>query len=108
MEGQLNSALQYLNDNGCGAILPLQTDNIIKQLHDKHPKVQPVKLGSLLFGPVEEAAYNEITGEMIREAAPRNKGAGGPSNVDANGCQSSLLASHSRSLALICVMLLQL
>ena len=107
MEGQLNSALQYLNDNGCGAVLPL-IDNIIMQLHDKHTRVQPAKLGSLLFGPVEEAAHNEITSEIIRGAALRNKGAGGPSNVDANGCQSSLLASHSRSLALICVMHLQL
>jgi len=67
------------------------------QLHDKHPKSQPAKLGSLLFGPVEEvhkAAYNEITGEMIREVALRTKGAGGPSNVDANGFQR-ILSSKS-------------
>ena len=49
------------------------------------------------FGPVgevHESAYNEITGEMIREAALRTKGAGGPSNVDANGFQR-ILASKS-------------
>ena len=34
------------------------------------------------------------TGEMIREAALRTKGAGGPSNVDANGFQR-ILASKS-------------
>ena len=48
------------------------------------------KLGSLLFGPVEEvhgSVYNEITGEMIREAALRTKGAGGPLNVGATGFQ---------------------
>ena len=69
----------------------------MKQLQDKHPKVQPAKLGSLLFGPVEEeheSAYNEITGEMIREAALRTKGAGSPSNVDAKGFQR-ILASKS-------------
>ena len=72
-------------------------DDVMKQLHDKHPKAQPAKLGSLLFGPVEEvheSAYNEITGEMIREAALRTKGAGGPSHVDANGFQR-ILASKS-------------
>ena len=49
------------------------------------------------FGPVEEvheSAYNETTGEMIREAAVRTKGAGGSSNVDANGFQR-ILASKS-------------
>ena len=63
------------------------------------------------FGPVgevHESAYNEITGEMIREAALRTKGAGGPSNVDANGFKGFLLANHSRSLPLICATLLQL
>ena len=110
MEGQINSALRYLNDDGCGGLLPL--NDVMKQLHEKHPKAQPAKLGSLLFGPVEEvheSTYNEITGEMIREAALRTKGAGGPSNVDANGfLKGSLLANHSRSLPLICAMFLQL
>ena len=96
MEGQINSALRYLTDDGCGGVLSLN-DDVMKQLHEKHPKAQPAKLGSLLFGPVDEvheSAYNEITGEMIREAALRTKGAGGPSNVDANGFQR-ILASKS-------------
>ena len=62
-------------------------DNVMKQLHDKDPKVQPAKLGSLLFGPVEEvlwgSTYNEITSEMIRELVL--KGAESLLNVDANG-----------------------
>ena len=73
MEGQINSSLWYLNDHVCGAVLPL-IDDVMKQLHDKHPKAQPAKLGSLLFGPVEEmheSAYNEITSEVIREVALR-------------------------------------
>ena len=85
--------------------------DFMKQLHEKHPKAQPAKLGSLLFGPVDEvheSAYNEITGEMIRKAVLRTKGAGGPWNMDANGFQRILLANHSRSLHLICEMLLQL
>ena len=85
MECQINSALRYLTDDGHGGVLSLN-DDVMKQLHEKHPKAQPAKLGSLLFGPVEEvyeSAYNEITSKMIREAALRTKGARGPSNVDA-------------------------
>ena len=96
MEGQINSALRYLIDDGCGGVLSLN-DDVMKQLHEKHPKAQPAKLISLLFGRVDEvheSAYNEINGEMIREAALRTKGAGGPSNVDANGFQR-ILASKS-------------
>ena len=96
MEGQINSALRYISDDGCGGVLSM-TDDVMKHLRDKHPKAQPAKLGSLLFGPVEEeheSAYNGITGEMIRDAALRTKGAGGPSNVDANGFQR-ILASKS-------------
>ena len=67
------------------------------QLHDKHPKGQPAKLGSLLLAPLEKThvlAYKEITGEMIREATLRTKGTGGLSNVEANGFKM-VLASMS-------------
>ena len=91
MEGQINSILRYLTDDGCGGELSL-TDDVTTQLHDKHPKAKPAKLGKLLFGPdeeVHESAYNEITGEMIREVALRSR-AGDPSNVDANELQRIL------------------
>ena len=63
-------------------------------------------LGMLLFGAVEEMHesrnYNQIIGEMIREAALRTStGAGGPSNVDAMVFKGSLLTRHSRNLGLI-------
>ena len=87
MEGQINSALRYLSENECGGVLPLTVD-VMGQLKDKHPEAQEAKLGSLLFGPVEEvhdSLYQQIDGDMIREAALRTKGSGGPSGVDANG-----------------------
>ncbi|EDO35883.1 predicted protein [Nematostella vectensis] len=96
MEGQINSALRYLTKSDCGGVLSL-TDDVMRQLQEKHPNAQPAKLGSLLFGPAEdvhESIYSEITGGMIREAALRTKGAGGPSNVDAHGFQR-ILASKS-------------
>lgn len=81
MEDQINAALRFLNESTSGGILSL-TDDVMNQLKEKHPEPQPAKLGSLLFGPVEEempeAVYLQINGEMIREAALRTKGAGGP------------------------------
>ncbi|XP_032218340.2 uncharacterized protein LOC116601539 [Nematostella vectensis] len=96
MEGKINSALRYLNESDCGGLLSL-TDDVMRQLQEKHPNAQLAKLGSLLFGPAEdvhESIYSEITGGMIREAALRTKGAGGPSNVDVHGFQR-ILASKS-------------
>ena len=87
MEGQNNSALRYLSEADCDGVLPL-TDDMMRQLQEKHPEAQEAKLGSLLFGPFEEvhdSLYQQIDGEMIRETALRTKGSGGPSGVDANG-----------------------
>ena len=75
MEERINSALRYLSENDGGGVLPL-TDVVMQQLRAKHPEAQEAKLGSLLFGPVEDvpdAIYQQINGEMIREAALRTK-----------------------------------
>ena len=87
MEGQINSALRYLSEDDSGGVLPL-TDDVVRQLKEKHPDAQRAKLGSLLFGPVEDipdSVYQGINGELVREATLRTKGSGGPSGVDANG-----------------------
>ena len=88
MEGQINAALRFLNESTSGGVLSL-TDDVMKLLKEKHPDSQSAKLGSNLFGPIEdvmpEAVYLQINGEMIREAVLRTKGAGGPFGVDANG-----------------------
>ena len=55
MEGQINSALCFLNESTDGGVLPL-TDDVMKQLLEKHPAPQPAKLGSLLFGPIDDNA----------------------------------------------------
>ena len=64
------------------------------QLKQKHPDPQPAKLGSLLFGPIEDAipesVDSEISGDMVRQAALRTKGYGGPSMVEANGFRRML------------------
>ena len=64
MEGQINSALRYLSEDGSGGVLPL-TDVVVRQLKEKHPDAQRAKLGSLLFGPVEDipdSVYQGING----------------------------------------------
>ena len=105
MEGQIRSALRYLSENECGGVLPLTVD-VMGQLKDKHPEAQEAKLGSLLFGPVEEvhdSLYQQIDGDMIREAALRTKGSGGPSGVDANGFKRILACkSFKKSSANLC------
>ena len=88
LEGQINSALRFLSESTSGGVLSL-TDEVMTQLQLKHPNPQPAKLGSLLFGPFDdefpESVYSGINGEMVRQAALRTKGSGGPCGVDANG-----------------------
>ncbi|PFX30258.1 hypothetical protein AWC38_SpisGene4932 [Stylophora pistillata] len=87
MKGQLHSAMRYLSSDDGGGILPL-SDDVIRQLREKHPDAQEAQLGSLLFGPIEEVPttlFLEIDGEMVREAALRTKGSGGPCGVDVDG-----------------------
>lgn len=75
MDGQVNSALRYLSDNNGGGLFPL-SDDVMGQLNIKHPDAQEAKLGSLLFGPVDnvpDVIFQQINGEMIREAALRTK-----------------------------------
>ena len=87
VEGPINSTLHFLSDDGGGGVVPLTYD-VMTQLHDKHPAAKKAKLGSLLFGPMEnipDFLYHEKDGEMIKEAALlRTKGSGGPSGIDAN------------------------
>ena len=64
MEEKINSALRYLTDSDGGGVSPL-TDDVMKQLQDKHPKAQPAALGSLLFGPVEDV-HESVYSDMLR------------------------------------------
>ena len=88
LEGLIKSALRFLSETTSGGILAL-TDEVMSQLKQKHPNPQSGKLGSLFVGPIDdhypESVYTEINGKMVRQAALRTKGAGGPSGVDANG-----------------------
>lgn len=106
LEGQINSALRFLNETTSGGVLSL-TDEVMMQLIKKHPIPKPAKLGSLLFGLIDnefpESVYSEINGEMVRQAALRTKGAGGPSGIDANGFRRMLACkSFKQSFLRLC------
>ena len=51
-------------------------------------EAQEAQLGTLAFGPTEQvpdSIFQQINAEMVREAALKTKGSGGPSGVDSNG-----------------------
>ena len=105
MEGQINSTLRYLSEDDSGGVLPL-TDHVVRQLKEKHPDAETARLGSLLFGPVENipnSVYQGINGELVREAALTTKGSGGPSGMNANGFKKILACkSFKRSSINLC------
>ena len=53
MSGKINSSLRYLSENNGGGVLAL-SDDVMAQLREIHPSPQEARLGSLLFGPVED------------------------------------------------------
>ena len=59
MSGQINSALQYLRGENGGGVLPL-TDDIMKQLREKHPGAQEAQLRTLVFGPTEQVPHSIV------------------------------------------------
>ena len=105
MSGQINWTLRYLSENDGGGILPV-TDDVMAQLRDKHPSPQEDCLGSLLYGSVEnvpDTIFQQINGEMVREAALRTKASGGPSRVDSNGFRRTLASkSFNKSRTGLC------
>ena len=75
-----------MNEEACGGVLPL-SEQVMERLADKLSEGQQAKMGSVLFGPVEDLPaflYQQINEEMAREAALRTKGSCGPSGV---GCE---------------------
>lgn len=106
LEGQINSALRFLSESTSGGVLPL-TDEVMAQLQQKHPNPQPAKLGSLLFGPIDdefpESVYSGINGETVRQAALRTKGSGVPVVLTQTVSDECWLVNRSNSHRRSCV-----
>ena len=88
-----------------GGVLPL-SDDVMAQLREEHPSAQEVRLGSLLFGPVQDvpdSIYQQKNGEMVWNAAVQTKRSGSPSRVDANGFRRILASkSYKKSVTDVC------
>ena len=85
MEGQIKWAMRFLDKDKYHRVLSL-TEEIMNQLRQKHPEAQEATLGALLSGPIEpipDTFFCKINEEMVRKAALRTKGSGGPSGVNA-------------------------
>ena len=87
MEGQIHSALRYLTENYGSGVLSL-TDELIEHLQNKRPNC-------LVQLRMSHSLYQQINGEMIREAALRTKGSGSPCGVDAVGFCKSFKSSST-------------
>ena len=76
------------------------------QLQDKHLSGQKAQLGSLVFGPTEDiphVIYHQINGEIIKEAALKTKGSGGPWGSMQMVLEECSLASPIKSLVQVFV-----
>ena len=71
-------------------------DNVFNELQKKHPDPGPISENTLLNGPVENipiSYFDLIDENMIQKAARQTKGAGGPSQLDADQYHHILLSS---------------
>ena len=87
MNGEINSAVCFSTENGNNGVLPLNTD-VIQELKAKHPETKDPTDEALPYGPIDDVPsviFHQLNGEMIRSAAFRTKGSGGPCGIDANG-----------------------
>ena len=94
MEGQIHSALRYLNEEDCGGVLPL-SEQVMEQLADKHPKAQQAKLGSVIRASGGCSGHlaipaNKPAKRWCEKQHLRTKCSCGPSGVDANGFKRML------------------
>ena len=86
LEGQINWASGFLGETSTGGVLEL-TDDVMDQLKEKYSYLQPAKLGSLLFGPIDDDVPEYVYSDWRDGQAGciENKGIGGLCGVNANG-----------------------
>jgi hypothetical protein len=86
-EGRTRDAIKFLDTHGDrGGILPL-TAEVRKKLNSLHPIAKPADPAALIEGTppkVHITIFQELTGNEIKEAANRTRGAAGISGGDAH------------------------
>lgn len=119
--GNIAGALRLLSSTGASAgVLPLSdtitgsdgTARTVRDiLRDKHPGAAPATSASLLPSAIDPLAshasspfhpvmFDQITGDLIRNAALRTEGSAGPSGIDAAGWRRLCSSFHGASASL--------
>ena len=95
-EGKVRAALKFIEKNANSGLLPSSDDDIHK-LKEKHPAPAIVQSESFLQGPVQlpcRAHFADINESLILKAVTHTKGAGGPSQLDADQYRRILCSNH--------------
>ena len=100
LEGKINAALKMISEEASNGVLDLD-DKTMADLRKKHPAPSPVSEGSLIQEdlPAETAAsyFDCIDEQQILKAAQLTKGAGGPSNLDAEQYRRILISAKYKN-----------
>ena len=86
IQGKIKAALNFLSKEGDSGVLDMN-DNVCNELQNKHPDPGPISENTLSNGPFENipiSYFDLIDENMIQKAALQTKGAGGPSQLDAD------------------------
>ena len=88
MMGKLKQALKLINSNSDIFGVHEINDDIREVLKSKHPDPEPCHESALIEGnsdpTVQEVIFAGIDGEMVRKAAEKTFGSGGPTKIDAD------------------------
>ena len=98
-EGKVKAALKFVEANSGSGVLPA-TNDVINALKQKHPSAAKVEKHSLISGPLKPsniAHFFDITEVSIQKAAMKTKGAGGPSQFDADQFRRILCSKHFKA-----------
>ena len=98
-EGKVNAAMKLIDKNSDSGVLP-GTDEVINLLKEKHPGPGPVDFETLMKGPLQppsNAHFFEINEASIFKAAMHTRGAGGPSQFDADQHRHVLCSKRFKS-----------
>ena len=76
LQGKLTAALKFLDKETNAGVLSLSED-VLKDLREKHPVSEPIAEGALLNGPIRNippGIYNMIDEQLIMKVALRTRG----------------------------------
>ena len=85
LEGKVSAALKMLDQTSTSGMLTL-TDEVMQQLHQKHPEPSPIEGSPLLMGPllpVPDCFFDAIDEQTILKSAMDTRGSSGPAGMDA-------------------------